>query len=304
MGKLTRMISKDGSVMVCAVDSTDICGEIERIHQTSAVVTAALGRLTTAASIMGYNLKSEGDSLTLRIKADGPTGTLTAVSDWHGNVKASVDNPIVEIPLNPQGKLDVRGAVGTNGALCVIRDLGLKEPYVGQVPLISGEIAEDITNYYATSEQIPTVCGLGVLVNPDLTVRAAGGYLIQLLPFADENCIGVIEQNLKEALPVSAMIDSGMSPLDICRALLNHLDPDVLEEDSVAYKCDCNRKRVEKILQSLERKELVDMHDEDDGCEVCCHFCNTKYNFSAEELQMLIARKDAVAQERAGNSSS
>lgn len=302
MGKLARMISRDGSVMACALDSTDICGEIERLHRTSAVVTAALGRLATAASIMGYNLKSEGDSLTLRINGSGPSGTLTAVADWKGNVKASVENPVVEIPLNDLGKLDVRGAVGTDGYLSVIRDLGLKEPYVGQTPLISGEIAEDITNYYATSEQIPTVCGLGVLVNPDLSVRAAGGYLIQLLPFADEGCIDILEQNLREALPVSAMIDSGMSPLDICKALLNHLDPDVLEETSTAYQCDCSRKRAERILSSLSVQELAEMRDEDDGCEICCHFCDKKYQFTAGELQQMIDRKETVARAKAENS--
>ena len=186
MGKIVRTLSKDGLVMCCAVDSTDAVARMEQIHKTSAVVTAAEGRLLTAASIMGTMLKSTKDSVTLRMEGDGPVGMLIAVSDGTGNVKGYVGNPIVEIPLNKQGKLDVSGAVGSEGFLYVIKDMGMKEPYIGQVPIISGEVAEDITNYYATSEQVPTVCGLGVLVNPDLTVSAAGGYLLQLLPGATD----------------------------------------------------------------------------------------------------------------------
>ena len=182
MSNLVRAITADGSAVAIALNSTEIVGEIEKIHKTSAVVTAALGRLATGASLMGYMLKNEQDSITLRIKADGPAGSLIAVANSHGNVKAYVQNPVVEIPLNSKGKLDVAGAVGTDGFLSVIKDIGLKEPYSGQVPLVSGEIAEDITSYYAISEQIPTVCALGVLVNPDLTVKSAGGFLIQLLP--------------------------------------------------------------------------------------------------------------------------
>lgn len=292
MGKLVRMISKDGSVMACALDSTDIAAEIERLHQTSAVVTAALGRLATAGAIMGYNLKHPEDSLTLRIKADGPAGTLTVVADGRGTVKACVDQPVVEIPLNTAGKLDVRGAVGSNGSLCVIKDLGLKEPYVGQVPLVSGEIAEDITSYYAVSEQTPTVCGLGVLVDPDLSVRAAGGYLVQLLPFADEACIDVLEKNLQGLPPVSAMIDGGTQPQEICERLLAGLNPNLLEDPAeVGYHCDCSAERSAKVVGSLAVEELQAMIEEDGGCEICCHFCGEKYQFSAEELRQMIEAK-------------
>ncbi|MBO5410416.1 MAG: Hsp33 family molecular chaperone HslO, partial [Clostridia bacterium] len=180
MSELVRMISVDGTLTVMAVDSTDIVKRMEKIHVTSAVTSAALGRLLTAASMMGAVLKGQDNSITLRLNGNGPSGSLIAVSDYNGNVKGYVANPVVEIPLNDKGKLDVAGAVGTDGTLTVMKDLGMKEPYIGQVPIISGEIAEDITNYFATSEQTPTVCALGVLVNPDLTIQAAGGFIIQL----------------------------------------------------------------------------------------------------------------------------
>ena len=210
MGVLKRAIAKDASVVACAVDATDLVAEIERIHQTSAVVTAALGRLSIAAGMMGYDLKGEKDSITLRVNGGGPIGQLTAVADCHGNVKAYVEHPIVELPLNLKGKLDVGGAVGTNGTLSVVKDLGLKEPYVGVIPLVSGEIAEDITRYFADSAQTPTACGLGVLVNPDLSVQAAGGYLIQVLPFAADAVIDILEKNIAELPPVTTMMQRGI----------------------------------------------------------------------------------------------
>ena len=228
MAKIVRTISHDASV-----DATDIVAEIEKIHKTSAVVTAALGRLTIAASLIGNGLKGDDDSVTIRMDGGGATGCLIAVSDSHGNVKSYVSNPIVEIPLNQYGKLDVAGAVGKDGRLSVVKDLGLKEPYVGQVPIVSGEIAEDIANYFAISEQIPTVCGLGVLVNPDLTVKAAGGYLIQLLPFADESCIDKLEANVNTLQPVTVMLDSGMSAEAIAKRVLRGLEPDLLDEFEV-----------------------------------------------------------------------
>lgn len=291
MGKLARCITKDGSAIACALDSTDLVREIQRIHQSLPVITAALGRLASGASMMGYLLKGEKDSLTLRMKGGGPAGSLIAVADSSGNVKAYVDNPAVELPLNSQGKLDVRGAVGTDGVLSVVRDLGMKEPYVGQTPIVSGEIAEDLTHYYAKSEQIPTVCGLGVLVDRDLTPKAAGGYLVQLLPFADPACITAIEETMKTIPPVSSMIDQGISPEEICRMLLRGLEPELLDEGAPVYHCDCSRQRIERTLASLQKEELIAMRDEDHGCEVCCHFCETKYHFSEQDLQALIARK-------------
>ena len=284
MAKIVRTISHDASVVATAIDATDIVAEIEKIHKTSAVVTAALGRLTIAASLIGNGLKGVDDSVTLRMDGGGATGCLIAVSDSHGNVKSYVSNPIVEIPLNKYGKLDVAGAVGKEGRLSVVKDLGLKEPYVGQVPIVSGEIAEDIVNYFAVSEQIPTVCGLGVLVNPDLTVKVAGGYLIQLLPFADESCIDKLEANVNTLQPVTAMLDSGMSAEDIAKRVLKGLEPDLLDEFEVFYKCDCNKLRVEKALISLGKEELSKMAEEEEQIEVCCHFCDKKYNFTRDEI--------------------
>ena len=291
MGKLVRMLSEDGSVMACALDSTDIVAELERIHRPSAVVTAALGRLATAASIIGFSLEGKEDTVTLRVDGGGPAGRLIAVSDSSGNVRACADQAVVEIPLNAAGKLDVKGAVGSDGYISVIKDFGLKEPYIGQTPLVSGEIAEDITNYYAASEQIPTVCGLGVLVNPDLSVRAAGGFLVQLLPFADEACIDVLEENLKTLPPVSAMIDQGWPPQKICETLLSGLSPNLLEEADTAYRCNCSKERAERTLRSLPVSDLEEMLSEDGGCEICCHFCGSKYRFSADALRALIEKK-------------
>ena len=288
MGKIVRTISADGSVMACAIDTTDVVSKIEQIHQTSAVVTAALGRLTTAAAIMGCMLKGENESVTLRMKGNGPAGSLIAVSNSHCEVKAYVENPIVELPLNAHGKLDVAGAVGTDGFLSVIKDLGLKEPYIGQTPIVSGEIAEDITQYYAVSEQTPTVCGLGVLVNPDLTVCSAGGHLVQLLPFADENCIHVLEENIEKLPAVSTMFKNGMTPEEICMQLLEGLEPNLLDEQQAVYRCDCSKTRVEKALISLGKQELADMRDELPETEVKCHFCNKAYHFSRADLTELL----------------
>lgn len=290
MAKIVRTISKDASVVASAIDALDIVSEIERIHRTSAVVTAALGRLSIAASLIGNGLKGENDSVTVRMNGGGATGILIAVADSRGNVKSYVGNPIVELPLNKYGKLDVSGAVGKDGTLSVVKDLGLKEPYVGQVPIVSGEIAEDIASYFAVSEQIPTVCGLGVLVNPDLTVKAAGGYLVQLLPFADESCIDILEANVNKLPPVTSMLDSGMSAEDIAKSVLDGLEPEVMDSFEVNYKCDCSKERVERALVSLGREELVKMAEEQDSTEVCCHFCDKKYVFSKDEIIALSKR--------------
>ena len=288
MGKIVRTLSKDGLVLCCAVDSTDAISRMEQIHKTSAVVTAAEGRLLTAASIIGTMLKSTKDSVTLRMEGNGPAGMLIAVSDGTGNVKGYVGNPVVEIPLNRQGKLDVAGAVGNDGFLYVIKDMGMKEPYIGQVPIISGEIAEDITNYYATSEQIPTGCGLGVLVNPDLSVSAAGGYLLQLLPGAGEETISRVEENIKKLPPVSTMIRQGMTPEQIAFAALDGFEPNILDEYEMGYVCDCSRARVERALISLGTKELGEIEAEGKPIEVGCQFCDKKYSFTPNDIKNLI----------------
>ncbi len=287
MGRVLRAISENGGVVMTAIDSTDVVARAEQIHESSAVITAALGRLLTAASIMGCGLKGAEQSVTLRLSGGGPAGNVIAVSDAWGNVRGTVSQPVVELPLNPYGKLDVGGAVGRDGTLTVIRDTGMKDPYVGSVPLVSGEVAEDVTAYYAASEQIPTVCALGVLVNPDLTVRASGGFLVQLLPGALEEEIERLEGNLKGLPSVTQMLEKGMSLEQIIGRVLDGFAPNILDEFPVEYRCNCSRQRVEKALLSLGNEELQEMIDEGEPVEVCCHFCEKKYSFTQEELKNL-----------------
>lgn len=287
MGKLIRCISQDGTVTVMAADTTDIVNRAQEIHGTSAVVSAALGRLMTAACLMGSALKGADDSVTLRINGNGPAGTVLAVSDSNGNVKGYAINSVVELPLNSKGKLDVSGAVGTDGMLTVIKDLGLKEPYVGQIPIASGEIAEDITSYFATSEQIPTVCALGVLVNPDLTIRKAGGFIIQLLPTADDTIIDKVEKGIEGIASVTQMLDSGLDPEAICRTVLPLFELDVLDTSAPEYRCDCSRERVTRALISMGRDELKSL-TEDEKTEICCQFCDKKYVFTPTDIEKFI----------------
>ena len=290
MAKLVRAISDMGGVVIAALDSTDIVSEMERIHKPSAVVSAALGRLLTASQLMGAMLKSRDDSVTLRIKADGPIGGITVGCDGVGNCKGFVQNNIVEIPLRADGKLDVGTAVGKNGHLYVIKDIGMKEPYVGNIPLVSGEIAEDITAYYAYSEQIPTVCGLGVLVNPDLTIKRAGGYLIQLLPGATDEEITMLENNLKNVPSITKFFEQGKDVYDVINTLLDGFNPNVLDEDTVQYHCDCNRERVEKALISIGIKDLQEIYDEEEHIEMGCQYCDKKYHFTKNDIGKMIKR--------------
>ena len=248
MGKIVRYITTDGSAFVIAGDTTDMISKAENIHKTSAVTTAALGRLMTAASMMGVMLKGADDSVTLRLNGGGPAGVVLAVSDSQGNARGYVENPIVEIPLNDKGKLDVRGAVGTDGFLYVMKDMGLKEPYVGNTQIVSGEIAEDITNYFAVSEQTPTVCALGVLVNPDLSVSKAGGFMIQLLPGCPEDIIEKIEASIKDIDSVTTMLSNGMTPDDIAKRAMRGIELDKLDESKIEYRCNCSKAKVEMLL--------------------------------------------------------
>lgn len=289
MGRIVRTISADAAVVCSAIEGTDIVAEIEKIHQTSAVCTAALGRLAMGTSLIGFGLKDKDDTVSIRINGKGPIGGMTAVSDSFGNVKCYCDNNIVEIPLKANGKLDVGGAVGTDGTITVVKDLGLKEPYVGQTELVSGEIAEDITNYLAISEQVPTVCALGVLVNPDLTVKRAGGFLIQLLPFASDECISIIEHNISKMQSVTNLLELGFTAESIAMTALEGMDPNVLDDFEVNYKCGCSREKTEKILISLGEKELTEL-SEDETTEVNCHFCGKTYSFTKEEVLNLIKK--------------
>ncbi len=290
MSRIVRTISADASVVCSAVDGTDIVAEIERIHQTSAVVTAALGRLALGCSLIGFGLKDKDDSVSIKINGGGPIGSMVAVSDSFGNVKAYCDNSVVELPLKQNGKLDVGSAVGRNGTVTVIKDLGLKEPYVGQTELISGEIAEDITNYFAVSEQTPTVCALGVLVNPDLTVRRAGGFLLHLLPFAPDECIDIIEKNIAGMPSVTSMMEAGLTAEEIAMKALEGLEPNILDNFEVSYKCDCSRERTERILYSLPEKDINSLA-EDDVTEVKCHFCGKAYRFTRDEILAMRRKK-------------
>ena len=286
MNNLVRCLSEDGTVLVMAADTTELVETARRYHETSKVCSAALGRLLTAASLMGTLLKSDDYSLTLRINGGGPAGSVIAVGDPHGNVRGYVMDAAVELPLNEKGKLDVGGAVGTDGHLTVIKDIGMRDPYIGQIPIVSGEIAEDITSYYAISEQIPTVCALGVLVNPDLSIAAAGGFMIQLLPTADDTIIDHVEAGLQGLPSVTEMLTQGMTPLEICKKVVPNFEIGVLDEEHPEYVCNCSKDRVEAALLSTGRESLLEMA-QDAGTQVRCHFCPKIYTFTPEELLQL-----------------
>lgn len=281
---LLRGISENGGIVFYGVDSTDIVREMERVHKTSAVTTAALGRLLTAAAMMGAMLKSRTDSMTLQIKGGGPAGRLMAVVDGDGHLKGYVQNPVVELPPREDGHLDVGGAVGHDGTLDVIRDLGLREPYIGQVPLVSGEIAEDVTRYFAISEQTPTVCALGVLVNEDLSVRCAGGFIVQLLPGALESEIVQLEKNIAAMPSVTSMMEQGKTVKDMLDMALDTFAPEVLDTSFVEYRCDCSEERVRRMLKSLGKKEIENLRNEDPVAEVHCQFCDKTYRVDLNEI--------------------
>ena len=302
MGKLIRGLSENGGIVFCGVDSTDVVCKAEQLHTTSATCSAALGRLLTGASLMGSMLKDDRDTITLRVSGNGPAGVVIACTDGTGNVKGCIDHPLVELPAKANGHLDVGGAVGKDGVLTVIRDNRLqKEPTVGQVPLVSGEIAEDITSYYAYSEQVPTVCALGVLVDKDLSISCAGGYLLQLLPGATDAEITQLEQNIAAMPSVTEMLHAGKTPEDMMNLAMAGFNPSVLDEREVRYQCDCSRERTEQMLLSLGRKELEKLRDEDPHCEVVCHSCHTKYEFDLNKLVKKAVEKAAPASENAEN---
>lgn len=287
--QLIRAISQDGLIKVSAVSTRDLTERARQIHKSLPVATAALGRLLAGASMMGSALKEEAASLTLQIKGGGPLGTLLAVSDHEGNVRGTVENPAVDIPLREDGKLDVGTAVGNQGTLTVIRDLRMKEPYVGSVGLLWGEIAEDIALYFVESEQIPTACGLGVLVDRDQSVLSAGGYLVQLLPGAGEETAERLEASLRAAGPVTELLKADPDPEALLHAALPGLALEVLEKRPIAYRCDCSRERMERALISLGREELRAMIDEQGSAELTCRFCDKVQRFSREELEALLA---------------
>ena len=290
MDTLIRGNSMDGAIRVFSAVTTDLVNEAHKIHSTYPVATAAIGRLLTGAALMGAMLKNEDDSITLQIRGDGPLGTLVAVTDSHSNVRGYVGNPFVDRPLNAKGKLDVGGGVG-EGTLCVIRDLGLKEPYVGQVPLVSGEIAEDLTAYFAASEQTPTAVALGVLVDTDNTAIAAGGFIVQMMPGSTDEMAEKLEKALNNLPPVTTMIHEGMTAEDILFKVTEGFDM-MVDNNHVhpEYKCKCSHKRMEEALISIGKQELQDIINEQGKAELSCHFCNNSYTFSKEELENLLAQ--------------
>ena len=287
--QLIRAISKDGFVKATAVSTRGLTERARQIHKTLPVATAALGRTLAAASMMGNALKEDGASVTLQIKGGGPLGTLLAVSDNQGNVRGTVDHPEVDLPLREDGKLDVGAAVGADGTLTVIRDLNLKEPYVGSVALLGGEIAEDLAAYFVESEQIPTACGLGVLVDRDQSVLSAGGYLIQLLPGAGEDVIARVEGGVMAAGSVTGLLQENSDPEAMLRKVLSDFEIDVLERSPIEYRCYCSRERMERALISMGPAELKSLIDDQGEAELTCRFCDNVQHFTREQLEAMLA---------------
>ena len=287
--EIVRAISADGMIKAAAITGRDIVERARQIHKMLPVATAALGRLLMGTSILGDMLKEEQGAVTLRVQGGGPLGTLLAVSDYEGNVRGYVQNPHVALMEKHPGKLDVGGAVGTNGMLTVIRDIGLKEPYVGSVQLLSGEIADDLAAYFVESEQIPTACALGVLVGLDQSVTSAGGYLIQLLPGAGDDIITRIEAGVQGLGPVSRALESGLDGEGLLRAVLPDFELEILEKHPVEYRCNCTRDRVTRALISMGKKDLADLIAEQGQAEVSCQFCDRIYHYTKEELEDILA---------------
>ena len=286
--EIVRAITGDGLVKAAAITGRDIVERARNIHKLLPMATAALGRTLLGASLLGDMLKEEKGALTLQIKGGGPLGTILAVSDWEGNVRGYVQNPQVELMEQRPGKLDVGRAVGMDGTLTVIKDIGLKEPYVGSIGLFSGEIADDLAMYFVESEQIPTACALGVLVGLDQSVTAAGGYIIQLLPGADEDMITKIETGVRSMGSVSSALAEGLDGEGLLRAVLKDFDLEILEKHPVEYRCYCSRDRVSRALISMGRKDLTELIQEQGQAELTCQFCDQVYHFSKSELETLL----------------
>lgn len=285
--KIISFLAFDGKVNIKCISSTNLVEEARKIHDLSPVTTAALGRLLTMGSLMGSNLKEDNDKITLQIKSNGPIDTMIVVSDKNGDVRGYIKNPSIDLPLKSNGKLDVGTAVGKEGMLYIIRDIGLKEPYVGLTPLVSGEIAEDFTEYFAKSEQVPTAIALGVLVDKN-GVKSAGGYIVQLMPDATEEDISILEKNLSQIPPISKMLENNMTLEDIAGMITGDGMLFMVGEDLLPkYKCDCQKSRIENGLISLGKKELEDIINTDGKAEVECKFCKKKYTFSKEDLEKL-----------------
>ncbi len=284
---IVRATAADAQIRAFAVTSRELVEEARKAHNLSPVASAALGRLMSGGVMMGIMMKGEKDMLTLQVKGDGPIGGLTVTADSKGNVKGYANEPQVMLPPSLLGKLDVGGAIG-NGYLRVIKDMGLKEPYIGQTDLQTGEIAEDLTYYFATSEQVPSCVGLGVLMEKDNTVKQAGGFIIQLMPFADEEVITKLEQNLAAFSTVTKVLDEGKSPEEMLELLLGDMGLEITDTIPVRFTCNCDKKRVEKAIISIGEKDIKEMIADGKDIEVNCHFCNTAYQFSVEDLKEML----------------
>lgn len=286
---ITRAMTVCGNARVILINSCAMVNDAIRFHHLSPTAAAALGRTLSAASMIGVMLKNKEDSVTVSFNGDGVCGKILAVSDYYGNTKGYVEHPEADLPLNARGKLDVAGAVG-KGSLYVIRDVGTREPYVGMTPIVSGEIAEDITDYFARSEQIPTACALGVLIGNDYTCLSAGGYMIQLLPGAEDSFIDRLEAQLAKVPPVSTLFSTGKTNAEYLKDIMGDIACDIFDETDVCYHCDCSVERVERALVSLGEKEIRDMIDEGKNIDVSCQFCDKVYTFTPDELQLLLKR--------------
>ncbi len=284
---MIRATAADGMIRAFAADTKDIVEEARQRHNLSPIASAALGRLMTATLMMGWDMKNDTDLITVQIQCDGPIKGLLATADNRGRVKGYVNNPDVMLPPNAQGKLDVGGALDL-GVLSVIRDVGLKEPYVGQTILVSGEVAEDIAYYYATSEQVPSSVALGVLMNKDNTVRQAGGFIIQLMPGADDEIAEKLEERIKGLKSMTAMLDEGLTPEDVLKLILDDFGLEINDKQEVSFYCNCDKKRVEKVLISVGRANLEEMIDDGKPIELVCHFCGRKYEFSVDEMKTML----------------
>ncbi len=285
---IVRGLAANKSIRLFAAVTTDMVEKAREIHDTTPVATAALGRTITAASIMGYMLKGEKDKVTLQIRGSNKIKSIVAVADSKGSVKGYISHPHIDVTLNEKGKLDVGGAVGKNGKMIIAKDLGLKEPYVGQSNLITGEIGEDLAAYYMYSEQQPSVVSLGVLLDVDGCVKASGGFIIQPLPDVDEETLIKLEEAIKDIPSTSSMVDEGMTGEEILRAILKDFDVDIIEKTEIDFVCDCSVDKIEKALLSIGEKELRSLIEEDGKAEIKCHFCNKKYLFNEEDLTGLL----------------
>ncbi len=292
MDILTKAVTRDGFMRIYAVTSKETVEAARKVHNTTPVATAALGRTLTAGILMGAMQKNENAELTIQLKGGGPLGLMIVVAKHDGFVKGYVENPLVSLPLNEKGKLDVGGAVGTDGYLSVVKDLKMKEPYIGRVPLQTGEIGDDVAYYFAQSEQVPSVVALGVLVDKDYSVRASGGFIVQVMPDCDELSLQRLEKRIASLKSVTALLEEGLDGEDIINYIMEGFEIEILEKTEVGYRCDCSRERTYRAVKSLGEKEIKAIIEEDQKAEVNCHFCSKTYVFEKDELLEMISKRD------------